>query len=191
MGRNSWSVGERCFLRNSARPSETSARAVLLRSAPKCNSAIIAASSRLHTAPAAIAIARSVTAAHVTSGSAIEQGNFCRFRTATSCLRCLMNWRRWRCKTRASFTGFCFEQSPSLCWKWQPIPNGWEPGLVSLRCYTRGRSDSSRTLTQNAWHYHLIDFQGTTRVGFPCDPLVRRACLFDEAARGYFELVRS
>ena len=42
--------------------------------------------------------------------------------------------------------GILFRAVASRSSKWQPIPNGWEPGLVFLRSYTLGRSDSNRTL---------------------------------------------
>ena len=170
-GRSFLILGDTCFLPSSGRPYETSLLAVPLRSALKCNSATIAANHRLLTGLAGIGIAPSVIAGRVTSGCAIAQGNSCRCRTVMLSLLCLTNWRPSHCRTRGPFTAFCFARSPSRSSKWQLIPNGWEPGLVFLRSYTLGRSDSNRTLTHNAWHYHLVDNQRTTPIGFPCDPL--------------------
>ena len=144
-------VGDTCFLPSSGRPYETSALAVPLRSALKCNSATIVANHRLLTGPAGIGIAPSAIAGRVTSGCVMAQGNSCRCRTVMLSLLCLTNWPPSHCRTRGPFTAFCFTRPPSRSSKWQLIPNGWEPGLVFLRSYTLGRSDSNTIRISIVW----------------------------------------
>jgi hypothetical protein len=38
-------------------------------------------------------------------------------------------------------------------------PRHWVPASASLQCCTPGAPPSPRTLTHDAWHYHLLDFQ--------------------------------
>ena len=157
-GRNSSIAGEMYCLHSNGRRSETSARAVRPRSVPKCSNVIIADIKRLPIDRAATAIAPSATAGHEMSGSVIGPRRFYRFRIATWSSRCLMNSLRWHFKTRGSFMDFCFVLWPNPFSRWPPIRNGWEPGLVfSLSC-TPGPNGLNRTLTHDAWHYHLLHF---------------------------------
>jgi hypothetical protein len=49
--------------------------------------------------------------------------------------------------------------------------------------FIAGGNASSRTLTHDAWHHHLLCFPGITAAGRPRSPREVRACLSDEAAR--------
>src|SRR5262245_28058824 len=98
-----------------------------------------------------------------------------------------MNSRGWLCRTRRLFMIFSSEPVPERCYRLLPIRNISRPRSVSSACFTPGDRIFNRTLTHNAWHYHLIDFQGTARVDFPCDPLAKGACRLDGGARGCSE----
>jgi hypothetical protein len=87
------------------------------------------------------------------------------------------------CQRKRCFMTCCFVPAPPRCSKSLRTRSTWEPRLGSSAFCIPGVRTYSCTLTRNAWHYHLIDFQRTTLVGLPCDPLVKRACLSDVAAR--------
>ena len=64
-----------------------------------------------------------------------------------------------------------------------PLPNTSAHTSAFSACSTPGDRTCSRTLTHDAWHYHLLPFQRITAADFLDSPRVALVCLSEEAAR--------
>src|SRR5215469_8105214 len=138
-------------------------------------------------APAAIGIAQSAGAPTGRHGSNNAPPTSCRLNTSMWYSPCPSRLPGWHSRTSKWFMASCSRPQPKPCSKLAPTQNTSAPASVFWPCSTPGDRTCIRTLTHNAWHHHLLDFQGTTQVDFPCDPLVDGACLSDGDARECYE----
>src|SRR6266436_2577619 len=135
------------------------------------------------TIAAATGIAPSASRWRVRSGSKNGKRRFSRRTIFMSSSRSPNRSRPLLTRTKVSSTAFCSEPRPRPCPPSRPIPNVWGQRSAFWQCFIPGDKTFIRTLTHNAWHHQLLDFQATTHVDFPCDPLVEGACLSDGGAR--------
>ena len=134
--------------------------------------------------------ARSARGTRVPSGWRRARLNCCPSRTFTSSSRCRMSFLLLSCRTSSCFTICSTEPALPRCSNWLAIPGFWEPTSDSSACSIHGGRTSSRTLTQDARHYHLLRFQRIGWAGLPRDPLLELACPCGEACRGCSVLFR-
>src|SRR5215469_10748103 len=109
--------------------------------------------------------------------------NCCPYPTIMSSSPCPTSWLPWPCRTKLSFMACCFELQPRPYCRSPLIPSTWALRSAFWQFSILGVRHSCRTLIHNAWHYHLLGFQETTQVDFPCDPLRGGACLSGAGVR--------
>src|SRR6516165_6137438 len=130
----------------------------------------------------AIAIARSVRPPLGTAGL-LHVGKNCFPRvTCTLSSRCPIAWCHWCYRIKKSSTISYSVPAPKPFSKSLATRDAWVRKLASSVSCIRGAKSLSRTLTHDAWHYHLLLFQRTRESAFPDGPLVEPACLSERAA---------
>ena len=134
------------------------------------------------TTAAETAIARNVRPLLGIAGS-LRVGKNCFPRvTCTWSSRCPIAWCHWCCRTKRSSTISYSVAVPKPFSKLLATRDVWGRKLASSVSCTPGAKSSPRTLTHDAWHYHLLLFQRTRESAFPDGPLVEPACLSERAA---------
>src|SRR5271165_5040035 len=98
-------------------------------------------------------------------------------------LRCRIRSPLLFSKTSGCSTTCSTVPAPRRCSNWLAIPSTLAPISDSSACSTPGDRTLSRTLTHNAWHYHLLRFHRIKVVDFPCSPPLASACRSEEAGR--------